>query len=218
MQIDKNQLDLIRNHQAKVKQQESLISAAVAIVIRDTDSGPEFLLMQRAKHENDPWSGQMAFPGGKIEAHDKSHKNTAIRETLEEVGLRLNNDDFVGQIDDVYGLKANGVFSVHVACFVFKLNREVMLVANHEVADMLWLPMSYLEDPNNSYEYYHPHDPSLKMPAILINENKGQILWGLSLRMLKILYTILNRPMKALSSEESEQFNQIEQLELKANR
>jgi len=128
------------------------------------------------------------------------------------------HDDFVGQIDDVYGLKANGVFSVHVACFVFKLNREVMLVANHEVADMLWLPMSYLEDPNNSYEFYHPHDPSLKMPAILINENKGQILWGLSLRMLKILYTILNRPMKALSSEEREQFNQIERLELKANR
>ena len=93
-----------------------------------------------------------------------------------------------------------------------------MLVANHEVADMLWLPMSYLEDPNNSYEFYHPHDPSLKMPAILINENKGQILWGLSLRMLKILYTILNRPMKALSSEEREQFNQIERLELKANR
>jgi len=211
MQIDKNQLDLIRNHQAKTKQQESLISAAVAIVIRDTDSGPEFLLMQRAKH-------QMAFPGGKIEAQDKSHKNTAIRETLEEVGLRLSNDDFVGQIDDVYGLKANGVFSVHVACFVFKLNREVMLVANHEVADMLWLPMSYLEDPKNSYEFYHPHDPSLKMPAILINENKGQILWGLSLRMLKILYTILNRPMKALSSEEREQFNQIEQLEPKANR
>jgi len=215
MHIDKSQLDLIRNHKAKIKQRESLINAAVAIAIRDTNSGPEFLLMQRAKHENDPWSGQMAFPGGKFETQDKSHKNTAIRETLEEVGLQLTDDDFIGQIDDVYGLKADGTFSVHVACFVFKVDRQVKLVANHEVADMLWLPMSYLENPENSYEFYHPNDQSLRMPAILINKRKEQILWGLSLRMLKILYTILGRPMNALSMEENQQFNQIEQLELK---
>ena len=214
MHIDKSQLDLIRNHQAKTKQRASLISAAVSIVIRDTTSGPEFLLMQRAKHENDPWSGQMAFPGGKFEAQDKSHKHTAIRETQEEVGLYLTDNDFVGQIDDVYGIKANGTFSVHVACFIFKLDREVTLAGNHEVADILWLPMSYLEAPDNAYNFYHPHEPSLKMPAILINEQKQQILWGLSLRMLKILYTILQRPMNAFSAEENKHFKQIEQLEL----
>jgi len=212
MHIDKSQLDLIRNYQAKTKQRESLISAAVAIVIKNTHTGPEILLMQRAKHENDPWSGHMAFPGGKFEAQDKSYKNTAIRETLEEVGLPLTDDDFIGQIDDVYGLKADGVFSVHVACFVFKLDHDVTLTANHEVADMLWLPMSYLESPDNSYDFYHPHDQSLKMPAILINEEKGQILWGLSLRMLKILYTVLGMPMNALSIEEGQMFNQVEQL------
>lgn len=216
MHIDKNQLDLIRNYQTITKQRESLIDAAVAIIIRDTGSGPEFLLMQRAKHKNDPWSGQMSFPGGKFEAQDKSHKQAAIRETLEEVGLSLTDDEFIGQIDDVYGLKSNDVFVVHVACFVFKINREPMLVANHEVADMVWLPFSYLENPKNSYELYHPDDSSLKMPAILINQDKEQILWGLSLRMLKILYTILERPMNALSIDEKQKFTQIEQLEFKS--
>ena len=215
-QICDHQLDLIRNHQAKAKQHNSLVSAAVAIVLRNTNTGPEFLLMQRAIHKNDPWSGQMAFPGGKFEPQDKSYKYTAIRETFEEVGLDLNENDFIGQIDDVLGLKANGDISVHVACFVFKLDREVTLSANHEVADMLWLPLAYLENPNNSYDFYHPHDQSLKMPAILINAQKNQILWGLSLRMLKILYSILERPMNALSAQEKQAFKQIEQLEFKS--
>ena len=214
MHINKNRFELIRQYKAKTKRQNGLISASVAIIIRESRTEPEFLLMQRAKHKNDPWSGQMAFPGGKFEARDKSHKRTAIRETAEEVGLSLSDNDYLGRIDDVYGFKANGEFSVHVTCFVFKINRDVLLTANNEVADMIWLPFSYLENPQNSYNFFHPHDLSLKMPAILINKDKEQILWGLSLRLLYTLFTILNKPMNALNAEEKRSFKQVEQLEV----
>jgi len=197
-------------YKAKIKTPESLVNAAVSIILRNADNGPEFLMMQRAKHENDPWSGQMSFPGGKFEEQDANYRQTAVRETSEEVGLVLQESEFIGQLDDVYGVKASGVLNVHVACFVFFVEREVTLVANNEVADLVWLPLSFLESTKSAHEYYHPHDQSLQMPAILIDEAKQQILWGLSLRMLVTLFSVLKRPMAALTVDEKERLALIE--------
>ena len=218
MLIDDKKLDLIRQHRPEVKHQESLLSASVAIVLRDTEQGTEFLMMQRAHHENDPWSGQMSFPGGKLDPEDENHKAAAIREAYEEVGLQLTEDDYIGQIDDVYGLKANGVFAVHVACFVFKPKSAYTLLANYEVADMVWIPFSYLDERQNAIDHYHPHDLSLKMPAVSINPDKTQVLWGLSLRMLLILYQLLECPISVLSADEKKQMERIEKLEFNINK
>ena len=106
MLIDEQKLIDIRDYSPNIKHNDSLLTAAVAIILRDGEHGTEFLMMQRAYHEKDPWSGQMSFPGGKLDPQDDSHKAAAIREAYEEVGIQLSEDDCVGQIDDVYGLKA----------------------------------------------------------------------------------------------------------------
>src|SRR5258706_15931093 len=41
--------------------------AAVALILRDGPQGIEVLFIRRAEHPQDPWSGQMAFPGGRAE-------------------------------------------------------------------------------------------------------------------------------------------------------
>jgi 8-oxo-dGTP pyrophosphatase MutT (NUDIX family) len=202
MYLSSHHLSAIKGHKPSDLAIESLMQAAVSIIFRDSERGTEFLMMQRAKHEKDPWSGQMSFPGGKMEPQDENGKAAAIRETCEEVGLQLEDSDYLGQLDDFYGFKINNTYNVHVQCYVFKLDREVSLKANHEVADLVWLPLSYLQDSINSHEYYHPHDNRTRMPAIMIDEQKGQILWGISLRMLKTLFELLQVPMSALSDEE----------------
>ncbi len=214
MYISHDELDVLRAYRAKPKVADALLQAAVAIILRDTDRGTEFLLMQRAKYPADPWSGQMSFPGGKIEAQDDSPKAAAIREAQEEVGACLRDEDYVGQLDDLYGLKVDGVFSVHVSCFIFKPSRELSLVGNHEVADLVWLPISYLNDVVHAHDYKHPSDPALSMPAVLINQEKEQILWGLSLRMLLILYEVLNRPLAVLNEAQQNELRAIETREL----
>jgi len=118
------------------------------------------------------------------------------------VGAELRDEDFIGQLDDLYGLKVDDVFSVHVACFVFKPQHELKLKANYEVADMVWLPISALDDRANAFDYKHPKDSALSMPAVMINESKDQILWGLSLRMLANLHELLNWPMQVLTEAE----------------
>ena len=201
MILTKHQLQKIAQHQAVHKAGENLLEAAVAIILREGVNGTEFLLMQRAYHPNDPWSGQMGFPGGKLEGSDTSKIETAIRETYEEVGIELTDADYLGQLNDIYGMRANQQLNVHVACFVFKVDRPITPKGNHEVADLVWLPMSYLDDPQNAFEYYHPMDQSLLMPAVLINQAKEQILWGLSLRMLIMFYELVGSPIGALKDQ-----------------
>jgi len=199
MFIGASEIKRIRDYKPRMKPQTSLLNAAVSIILRDGQHGPELLMMQRAKHEHDPWSGQMSFPGGKIDPEDIDSKAAAVREAFEEVGAHLQEQDFIGRLDDCYGLKINDVYSVHVACFVFKPQRDLLLKANYEVADMVWLPLSMLDDPSYAFDYKHPKDPSLSMPAVMIDQKKEQILWGMSLRMLANLYALLEWPMRVLS-------------------
>ena len=194
------------------------MQAAVAIVLRDGEQGTEFLMMQRAIHDDDPWSGQMAFPGGKIDPQDDSPRHAAERETLEEVGLALTDPDYVGQLDDLYGLKVNNRFSVHVSCFIYKPLGEFELRGNYEVADMVWVSMKFLNEQDNAIDFYHPHDESVRMPAVLIDRSKDQILWGLSLRMLSILYSLVELDLVVLSEHDQLVLEEIEKRNIKIDR
>lgn len=210
MLIGQTEIQLINDYQAVTREEPSLIRASVALILRDTHHGTEVLMMQRAKHERDPWSGQMSFPGGKIESSDASSKAAAIREAHEEVGAKLTDNDYVGRLDDLFGLKVNDIFSAHVCCYVFKPTQAIHLKANHEVADMVWLPLAFLNDVNNAFAFRHPRDPSLSMPSVMIDHGKEQILWGMSLRMLMNLYDLLNWPLAVLTEADKDNLNAME--------
>ncbi|MGB5283894.1 MAG: NUDIX domain-containing protein, partial [Polyangiales bacterium] len=66
--------------------------AAVAMLLREGASGPEVFFIRRAEHPRDPWSGHMAFPGGRRDAGDATLLDTAMRETREEVGVDLSRE------------------------------------------------------------------------------------------------------------------------------
>ena len=75
-------------------------SAAVAAVMREGDLGVEMLFIERARKVGDPWSGQMAFPGGRTSRDDAHTLATAQRETSEELGLELRNANALGRLSD----------------------------------------------------------------------------------------------------------------------
>src|SRR5215471_21768996 len=76
--------------------------AAVAAILRDREGEAEVLLIRRAQKTGDPWSGHMAFPGGRQDPSDLDLLHTAVRETQEEVGLELSpGRNLIGRLDDL---------------------------------------------------------------------------------------------------------------------
>lgn len=168
--------------------------AAVAAVFRDAGrAGTELLFIQRAARNDDPWSGQMAFPGGRHQDEDPSARATAMRETTEEVGLDLAPARFLGSLSDLDGGRANRRF-VAVSAHAFWLDgdRRPDLTPNHEVAETVWVPLQDLADPGRYVDYHYP-PAATDFPGIRLDRD-GQVIWGLTLRFLSDLFRRLDHP------------------------
>lgn len=151
--------------------------AAVATIVRPGKDSPEILFIERAMRDGDPWSGDIAFPGGKREDFDASLLATAIRETKEEIGLRLDESAFVARLEDVYGR----VNSYRVAQFVFVVTEETRLTVTPEVASFFWVPMSTLTDPKLVETIrLERGGHSFEVPCIRLGNH---VLWGMTFRM-----------------------------------
>ena len=117
--------------------------AAVGIVLVPGLEGLELLLIKRCEHPEDPWSGQMAFPGGRREEGDPDLLATSIRETREETGLELHPGDLVGELDDL-APTAPVLPPIVVAPYVFGLADRPGVTPSTEVALHLWVPLGDL--------------------------------------------------------------------------
>ena len=73
----------------RIKNDGSIFSSIAIIISENTDGDDEMFFIKRAIRNNDHFSGHMAFPGGVKEDYDKTLLDTAIRETMEEVGIDL---------------------------------------------------------------------------------------------------------------------------------
>lgn len=157
-------------------------TAAVAMVLNDQAGlGLSALFIKRAEHPDDPWSGQMAFPGGRFEPHDKSLDAAARRETLEEVGVELAEDMLIGRLSDVTGGRLTAQ-NLSVSPFVFDHPGPIELKPNYEVADTVWVPLAYLGDPANIQPYLFPLDPTGRgFPSW---QYEGYTIWGLTYRIV----------------------------------
>ncbi len=158
--------------------------AAVAMILREEQDGDLGLLFIRRAHlEGDRWSGDIAFPGGRMSAQDADAREAAERETFEEVGLRLSDADLVGRLDDLAGTRE----SILVSAFIYAVEGDAELVESHEVDRAFWLRLDEIESPERhlqrSFQY---HDNEISLPSIRVLDDEGSVLWGLSYRFLEL--------------------------------
>lgn len=154
--------------------------AAVALALRDRPGGPglEALVIKRAEHPEDPWSGHMALPGGRREADDAHLEAAARRETLEELGLALDREMLLGRLDDAQGERLR-MIGMSLSPFVYHCPRPGALRPDPaEVAEAFWIPLSFFTDPGNLGVYRYPPDPLLRdFPAFSYG---AHVIWGLT--------------------------------------
>lgn len=169
--------------------------AGVALVLVEGGSELEVLLIERARHENDPWSGHMALPGGRREAQDPSVAAAAERETREEVGVALSSANRLGQIDDIEGRHSGRPAGMIVSCFVYGISPPVQLSPNYEVHDVVWTPMSALLDPRRTVVDFYRPDRRQAYPGIRVSNKQDQIVWGMTYRFLANFFAAVGRPL-----------------------
>ena len=90
--------------------------AAVALILDNAASrdDPEIVFIERAQVLGDPWSGHIAFPGGRCEPGDQLPLDTAVRETEEEIGVDLSAGQLLGRLDDLTGRRSHPVSYTHL--------------------------------------------------------------------------------------------------------
>lgn len=159
--------------------------AAVATILREREAGrTEILLIRRAEHPRDPWSGHMAFPGGRHDPLDPSLEHTAVRETVEEVGLDLRaHGELVARLDDVPTHKTGLV----VRPFVWAVGETPPLAPNgREVDEVHWVDLgSLLRGERDTTHRFEWRGSLHQVPAYHVAD---RIVWGLTYRMLQLLF------------------------------
>lgn len=157
--------------------------AAVALILRRGESGsPELLFIKRAEYPGDPWSGQVAFPGGREEPGDRTPLETAVRETREETGIDLEREGVViGTLDDLRPQTIR-LPAVVVRPFVAVVARERPLELSAEAALAFWIPLDALDVEERW------RDTPVFARGIQINRrafhHEGHVIWGMTERIL----------------------------------
>jgi 8-oxo-dGTP pyrophosphatase MutT (NUDIX family) len=161
---------------------DPIAHASVALVVRPRPTDLELLVIERAARPGDPWSGHMAFPGGRRGPEDLSPRETAERETWEEVGIPLSSAGrLLGGLDAVW--PRSGAPAIVVSPFVFAVPSDSGVTPNHEVAAAFWIPLRLLSGPGAATEYLHAlaSGEELRFPAIAY---ESRVIWGLTHRIM----------------------------------
>ena len=158
--------------------------AAVALVLRLGPGGdPELLLIKRAEHETDPWSGHVALPGGRHEPGDATLEATAVRETQEETGLDIAGEGRVlGTLDEL-SPNTPVLPRVVVRPYVALLGGAAALTPSAEVAAAFWVPLPALRAERGwSEATIVVRGSERRVPCFEYGE---YLVWGLTERVLR---------------------------------
>jgi 8-oxo-dGTP pyrophosphatase MutT (NUDIX family) len=171
--------------------EEGMRRAAVALIFRSrADGAPELLFIKRADYPADPWSGQVAFPGGREETGDANLADTATRETREETGIDLRRDGtMIGTLDDLRP-QSTRLPAIIVRPYVVLLNRVESLVLSDEVADAFWVPLEVLR------QTAFWRETTVLARGIQLTtrafHHEGHVIWGMTERILAQLLALLD--------------------------
>lgn len=160
--------------------------AAVALLLQPQEEDLHVLFIHRAHHPHDPWSGHMAFPGGRQDPEDSDLLITISRETREEVGIDLDHHgEYLGRLTEVQAMARGKLTNMAVSPFVYLVSPEAQPDPDPvEVQDTIWVPLSFMQRDGIEQTVRRdlPDQTTIEVPALVYG---GKTIWGLTYRVLR---------------------------------
>jgi len=180
MQLDDLKSLLFTSIDPKIETDGKYRLASILVVIYGKD--PIVVMTEKPKHMKFH-AGEISFPGGKLDDVDSDLLQTALRETREEIGLTITQDQVIGQLDPVVTLNSGFL----ILPFIAIVDKIPPLAANAEVENIFHIPLeSFLKTMAND------PDPSHNLIQEMYTfEYQNQIVWGASARILKQIQSCL---------------------------
>lgn len=161
-----------------------LTEAAVLVPVVLREQGPTLLFTLRTAHLNDH-AGQISFPGGRVEGHDVSPIDTALRETEEEVGLARRHVDVLGSLPEYHtgtGFRVTPVVGIIEPPFD-------VTPAPFEVAEIFEVPLSFLM--NGMHHQRRTAEFQTGRRTFYVMPYERFFIWGATAGMLRNLFHFL---------------------------
>jgi len=161
---------------------EQEANAAVALLMKLEKADLNVLLVKRVENPADPWSGQVALPGGKRDAMDLNLKQTVVRETLEETNINLlDGCRFLGVLTTLRSIPRP---DLKILPFVFLLKHEPTIRLNEkELEGFTWIPLKEIVRGKGRARLSFG-----EVPAYVV---RGLVIWGLTYRVLENFIEVL---------------------------
>lgn len=176
-------------HNKQLSRPDDSVDAVVAILILDTpETNLDTLLIHRAVRPEDPWSGQIGLPGGRVERSDASTKAALQREVLEEVGFDLDAEaEKMGLLSVSSPMRR---LDFKVQPWVYGLRRQPRITIGPEVQSTFWVSLSRLPGLRTTTEV-EIRGTNIAVNAFVID---GRVVWGFTYRVLNELLAIQKIP------------------------
>jgi 8-oxo-dGTP pyrophosphatase MutT (NUDIX family) len=155
--------------------------AAVAILLREEVDDYETLLVRRAVVPGDPWSGDMAFPGGKKTPLDRTLRDTVVREVSEETSIDLDSLTYIGALPGLFSsIKPDR--DVLPIVYLYEGRPEIKL--NPELTAYRWVHLKELRASRTTAKVKGWEGEVFKLG--------DDVVWGLTYRMLDKLLSLMD--------------------------
>lgn len=172
-----------------IKKGINVRQSAVSLILFKKNKELHFLLIQRSEYKG-VHSKQISFPGGKTEPEDRCDKETALRETKEEVGIDEKALSYLGKLTNVYIPVSN--FEVHPHVF-YMHHKQTFEKDTREVDEVIPVPLNSLLENKNLHikNISTSNNQTIKNVPCFVFDDK--VVWGATAIILNEFKTLLKR-------------------------
>ena len=164
-------------------------SVLLPLFIKD---GHYWLLLMRRANTVEYHKGEVSFPGGVVDEKDDNLESTAKRETFEEIGVKEEDIEILGQLDDMTTITSRFIVHPFVGAvpfpYEFSINRR-------EVDRLIEVPLQFFLDPSQPRAFsIHYKGETFETPAFIY---EGIVIWGATERILENFISVIRPKFQA---------------------